>query len=314
MGRRPSGTRATVTPMAKRKPSLAGSPKSRETPKKLRPTPTARKATTRTTRASSPASGLGGRSTPAVRAAIPARRVAPPVACTRPTPSPVTTKVPAKRSSPSARRVGRLSPVSIDSSMRRSWPSTTARSAATRSPGVSSTTSPTTRSAASITSTLPSRRTVTRTGMRSPRRSAAFSARSSWTKANTPLMTTTMKMATPSWGRPATKASSPATQSMRAKKWTISPTRRFQGAWRSGGGSRLGPSAVRRAATSARLSPGSGALITASAEAQRHLVEVDHPAVLCALLEDLEGPGPGGGGGHVEGEVAPGAGAGAWPW
>ena len=67
--------------------------------------------------------------------------------------------------------------------------------------------------------------------MRSARRSAAFSARSSWTKAKTPLITTTTKMATPSWGMPATKASTPATHSMRAKKWTISATRRRQAGW-----------------------------------------------------------------------------------
>ena len=64
----------------------------------------------------------------------------------------------------------------------------------------------------------PSRTTVARRGSRSRRRSAACSARLSWTNANTPLTTTTTKMATPSCGSPATKASTPATHSMQREE------------------------------------------------------------------------------------------------
>ena len=91
VGRRPSGTRATVTPTANRNPSLAGDPMRRESPKKLTPTPTAITATVRTIRSSSRASGLGGRSTSAVSWAIPARRVAEPVRSTTTSVAPATT-------------------------------------------------------------------------------------------------------------------------------------------------------------------------------------------------------------------------------
>jgi hypothetical protein len=61
VGSSPSGTSATVTPMANRKPSEAGEPIASETPKKATPTPTAIMATVRTTRSSSWARGLRGR-------------------------------------------------------------------------------------------------------------------------------------------------------------------------------------------------------------------------------------------------------------
>ena len=57
---------------------------------------TATAATVRTTRWSSTARGLGGRRPDRVRRAMPAKRVASPVAVTSPSPSPSTTKVPAK--------------------------------------------------------------------------------------------------------------------------------------------------------------------------------------------------------------------------
>lgn len=74
-------------------------------------------------------------------------------------------------------------------------------------------------------------------------------------KANTPLSTTTPKMATPSWGIPATKARQPATQNRRAKKWNISAARRRQAGSRPGAGNRFGPSRARRAAASPDVSP-----------------------------------------------------------
>lgn len=64
------------------------------------------------------------------------------------------------------------------------------------------------------------------------------------------------EVATPSWGMPATKASAPATQSMRAKKWVSWPTSFRQVRTGGGGGKTFGPSASRRAAACADVRPG----------------------------------------------------------
>ena len=151
---------------------------------------------------------------------------------------------------PRATSTGTLSPVSMDSSIVTAWASTRSRSAATRSPGLSNTRSPITTSAPSTTAGKPSRRTVTRVGISDRSRSVARSARSAWANANSPLMTTTTKMATPSCGMPATHASTPATQSISAKKWTNSAASRFHAGVRRGVGSSLRPWSRNRAAAS----------------------------------------------------------------
>ena len=140
-------------------------------------------------------------------------------------------------------------------STRNPWATSTRRSAEIRSPASSRTTSPGTRSAASTSTTIPSRSTVTRRGSRSARRSAARSARYSWTKANIPLSRTTTTMATPSWGSCARKASPAATHSITAKN-----PRNCRARWRHTGrrrapGSTLGPSSDRRREASAEVSP-----------------------------------------------------------
>ena len=74
VGSRPSGTSATVTPTAKRNPSVAGVPMSSAKAKNARPTPTASLLTVRTIRSSSRASGVADRLCSVVRCARPARR------------------------------------------------------------------------------------------------------------------------------------------------------------------------------------------------------------------------------------------------
>ena len=239
----------------------------RETPRRARcrrtraPTPTAIAATVRTTRSSSCASGLRGRRPAWVRDAIAASRVLVPVASTTARPAPSTTNVPANSRPSSSTVTGTLSPVSIEVSRRSPWASTTRRSADTRSPASSSTRSSTTRSAASTSTERPSRTTIARRGSRSRRRSAACSARLSCTNANTPLTTTTTKIATPSSGRPATKASTPATHSISAKKWVICATSCLHAAGGLAVGRMLRPSRARRAAASASLRPGARSVI-----------------------------------------------------
>ncbi len=255
MGRRPSGTSATVTPIANRNPSRAPIPISVANRKKAPPTTTAIVAIVRTTRSSSCESGLLGRGFDRASWAIEARRVRGPVAITSAVASPSTRKVPAKAGSPRSRELGTLSPVSVEVSTEAASERSTRRSAGTRSPASSTIRSPTTTDSASITTATPSRITRARTGSSPRSEAAARSARCSCAKANAPFSTTTRKIAIPSWGIPAAKARPPAAQSNRAKKWTN--CRASTTAARGGAcsGNRLGPSRRRRAAASAAVRP-----------------------------------------------------------
>ena len=190
-----------------------------------------------------------------VSCAILASLVAEPLVVTTARPSPSTTKVPAKASSPASTVTGTLSPVSVEVSMLSVWASTTLRSAEMRSPELRRTTSPTTSSLASISTDFPSRITVALRGSRSRRRSAARSALYSWAKAKRPFITTTAKIATPSSGILAANARIPAPQSRSAKKWTICPARRRHAGGGGVTGKALGLSRSRRAAASVVLSP-----------------------------------------------------------
>ncbi|OIQ65008.1 hypothetical protein GALL_534370 [mine drainage metagenome] len=221
VGSSPSGTSATVAPTAKRKLSVIGRPSTTAITKNPAPTTTAMIAMTRTTVCSCPASGLRGRTAPCVTAAMPARRVRPPVATTSASPCPSTTYVPAYSGPPESRPTVTLSPVSIDSSTLIRPAAVRTRSAETLSPASRTTTSPVTRSAASTIRVLPSRRTVVRTGRRSRSRSAARSARYSCANANAPLRTTTTAIAAASAGIRASQARAAATHSITAKKCTI---------------------------------------------------------------------------------------------
>jgi membrane protease YdiL (CAAX protease family) len=223
--------------------------------KKRAPTPTAIFATARTTRSSSRASGLRGRLPAAVSCAIAANRVRAPVAFTSAVPPPSTMNVPAGRSSPSATGIGTLSPVNSEVSSDSACASMAVRSAEMRSPASSSTASPTTSSDASTFTDSPFRRTRARLGSRSRSRSAARSALVSCTNANTPLMITTTKIATPSAAMPATTASAPAAHNSKAKKWVTSASNCFDRERRRGAGRALGPSRSNRSAASAALSP-----------------------------------------------------------
>ena len=255
VGSSASGTRATVTPMAKMNPSSSGLPTSSEMRKKRPPTPRAITAVNRTTSCRPRVSGVTGFGDAVVSRAMPARRVCSPVATTTARPSPSTTNVPAYSASRAPTVTAALSPVSIEVSTRRRLATVTVASAGTRSPLSSSSRSSTTTSSASMICRRPSRRTVTRVGSMARRRSAARSALACWAKANTALSRMTAKMASPSSGRRATMASAPATHSMSAKKWVSSPANRRAAEGRRGSGSRFGPCSARRAAASAVLRP-----------------------------------------------------------
>ncbi len=225
VGSRPSGTNATVTPIAKRNASVHLVPTSQETAKKASPTPTDSIDIHRTMRSSSRVNGLRGGLAWLASTAISASRVAEPVAVTRPSASPVTRKVPPAAGSPSALVTGTLSPVSMDSSTRQPAATISVRSAGTRSPAARTTTSPGTMSVAATESIRPSRRTVTRLGIRAPRRAAARSARAACSQANRPLTRTTTTIAIASCGRPAKPARTAAPHSIKANRWVISVAR-----------------------------------------------------------------------------------------
>ena len=114
VGRRASGTSATVTPMPNTNPSDSGMPRRTLIAKNDPPTPTAIHAIVRTTRRSSTVSGLAGGGVPVVSRAMSARRVDAPVARTTACASPPRRRSPrAPRRRLSARTVA-LSPVSSD--------------------------------------------------------------------------------------------------------------------------------------------------------------------------------------------------------
>ena len=223
----------------------------------------------RVTRTISRCSGLGSSTTAWVSRAIPPISVCMPVARTTKVPLPATAAVPAKssscrsvmgtfsRSSPmsGSLKTGCDSPVSALWSTRSPAARRSCPSAGTWSPSSSSPTSPGTRSAVGTRRSSPSRRTVISLGRRSCSASTARSARYSWKKLNTPLITMTPKMAQPSSGKPAGKAKAPPTHRSTAKKlvnWSASRMRRGRPATRS---SRLAPPAARRRAASPTVSP-----------------------------------------------------------
>lgn len=144
VGSRPSGTSATVTPMANTRASDISIPISAAITAKNPPTPTAIADTLRTRRCSSISRGLSGLSEPDVSEAIVASRVWPPVADTTASTSPVTTKLPASTTDSGAIGSGTLSPVSIEVSTVAAPERITSASAGMRSPAESTSRSPTT--------------------------------------------------------------------------------------------------------------------------------------------------------------------------
>ncbi len=95
VGSRASGTRATVTPIAKMKPSSSELPTRSDTSRKSAPMPSAIAAISRTTALSSRVSGVSGLADRVVSSAMPASRVCSPIATTSARASPSTTNVPA---------------------------------------------------------------------------------------------------------------------------------------------------------------------------------------------------------------------------
>ena len=159
VGSSPSGTSATVTPIANTKRSVRPIPASVATTKNSPPIATASSATIRVRWSSSRSSGLRSRRVCWASSAIRPNRVAIPVAVTSASAVPAVTYVPAKTCSSGATRAD--SPVSADSSARRSLAMRRSASAATRSPGASSNTSPGTTSSLAISTASPSRRART---------------------------------------------------------------------------------------------------------------------------------------------------------
>ena len=197
VGSSASGTRATVTPMAKMNPSSSGLPTSSEMRKKRPPTPRAITAVNRTTSCRPRVSGVTGLGDAVVSRAIPARRVCSPRGHHDGTALALDDERPGIQRLAGTHRDSGASPVSIEVSTRRRLATVTVASAGTRSPLSSSSRSSTTTSSASMICRRPSRRTVTRVGSMARRRSAARSALACWAKANTALSRMTAKMARP---------------------------------------------------------------------------------------------------------------------
>ena len=171
VGNRPSGTFATISPIAKLSASCSGNPAtSQPIGRNASPAATATSAISQATRRTCRSSGLGSTSTRSVRAAIRPSSVCIPVANTSPDAAPPTQLVPLKTTSrassgvlagpprPAPRKTGCDSPVRVDRSTSTA-PSRRRASAEILSPSSSRRTSPGTSVAASTSCASPSRST-----------------------------------------------------------------------------------------------------------------------------------------------------------
>ena len=244
VGRNPSGTKATMMPMAKVKFAQKESPMNRPTMKKTSPTSTAISPILRVVLAISFWSGEGEGRAVWVRWAILLNSVWVPVAKTAAFASPETTEVPASSTlsarrisssaeGPTLRALGSGSPVTVERLARTPFASTSRQSAGTSSPSWSTTMSPGTSFSAGSWTTDPSRTVFTWWGRSFSRASSARSARYPCQKEKTPLTRITPRIAKPSVRIPspgascsATKASPAANQRMIARKWKNSRKKR----------------------------------------------------------------------------------------
>ncbi len=274
VGRRPSGTLATMMPMAKIKFPQKSRPMKWPMPKKITPVIVAMAAMSRVTLTISFWRGESPASTVPVNRAIFPNSVRIPVAKTAALPEPLTTVVPAKAmfglsiSSPGAgsslRRIGSDSPVRGALLTVREAEARRRASAGTRSPSVNRITSPGTTSRAGSSRSFPSRTTLTRKGRSRRRASTDFSARYSWMKVKIALMTMTpiiasprVNIPSPGWRYSDRRASPAPIQRRMARKWVN---------WRANFKARevlrssrisLGPNSRRRRPASSSVSPSS---------------------------------------------------------
>ena len=274
VGSRPSGTLATMMPMAKVKLIQNGRSINQPMAKKAMPSATASRATRRDTRSISRCSGEAVSPVLCVRRAIRPNSVRMPVAKTTAVHSPATISVPANSRLPARSRsspgtgaadiaLASDSPVNVARLARSPQLSMTRQSAGTFAPSARRITSPGTRSATDTRLSPASRRTSTCSGSRRCKASKARSVRKACQNEKQPLTTMTPTMATPSSNIPwpgsrqaAKKASKAATQRRMAKKWPNSRSSIHHPGWRATPSTRLGPnSASRRAASPADRPP-----------------------------------------------------------
>ena len=273
VGSRPSGTLATMMPMAKSRFSQAGSPSAWPMKKKATPSPVASAATMRESRAISRCSGELGSPTVCVRWAIFPNSVRMPVAYTIARAWPDTTEVPAStiffanRSDSSLlgsvlRALGLDSPVTVAVFTRSAKASTSRQSAGTRFPSSSSTMSPGTRAVASISAVSPPRLTFTFCGSNWRSAATAFSALYSCQKEKMPLIRMTPTIAMPRRFMPwpgskcsAMNASAAAAQRMMAKKCVNSRAKPRSRCSRSTSSTWLDPNSTSRRVASASSRP-----------------------------------------------------------
>ncbi len=253
VGSRPSGTLATIRPMAKLIAFVKERPATRApSGMKATATTTATRAISQATRRTCSSSGLGSRTTRWESAAIRPSSVCIPVRTTRATASPPVHAVPLKTTfgacssgTPGSvavadRSTGSDSPVRVEVSSSTA-PSRMRPSAHTRSPSASSRTSPGTRSAAATSRRSPSRRTAARWGRYCVSASTARSVWRSWANAKTALSRITRQIAAHRIHVPVTADSAAAVHSSRASGWTsCSPSSR-NGLRRPVARSSLGP-------------------------------------------------------------------------
>ncbi len=254
VGSSPSGTLATMSPMAKATASDAPSPASMPRGRKSRPTPRATSALMMATRRTCRSSGLGSRPTRSDSAAMRPSSVVIPVASTSARASPDVHSVPLNTVSGAVRGTGADSPVRAEISTSIS-PETRRASADIRSPSPTRTRSPGTRSAASTVAATPSRTTRAVMGMKAASASTDRSACLSCRKAKTAFSSTTAMtaMAMAHWDVAIARAAathsnraSGCTSCSRARRGQVAPARRRI---------TLGPCAIRRRSASRWVSP-----------------------------------------------------------
>ena len=213
VGSSPSGTFATMMPMAKTRLTEVDRPMNRPITNTTRPIATASAAITRLRAAISFCSGDGGSTVVWVRWAILPKAVCIPVAKTSAFASPLVTEVPASSTlrlrsrsvsteGRASRDTGRASPVTVALLTRTPKPSTSRQSAGTSSPAVRKMTSPGTTSSDASTTVVPFRSALTWCGSRRCSAAIVSSARYSCQNEKAPLIAITATIAAASVAMP----------------------------------------------------------------------------------------------------------------
>ncbi len=273
VGSNPSGTMATMSPMAKMKSSQGGTPRTQPIAKNTSPIRIARIAIHRLRWAISRRKGETPTRLVWARCAILPNSVCMPVAKTTALASPETIEVPVSRmfllwinSSASegsaSRALGRDSPVIVAVLTRTPNASISRQSAGMLSPCSRSTTSPGTSWVTASDVALPSRIAFTSCGSSLSSVASVCSARYSCQKENRPLTTITPMTTPPTFAMPwpgalhsPTNASAAASHRITAKKWKNSLRKRSQSGWPATFSTWLGPNSRNRFSASATDNP-----------------------------------------------------------